>query len=116
MSGMRATGMKTRRSVLLRPTSILDGPTSLILPTERMRLPMKAECEHGLDTRLPCGDCQKAYEAENALEQETHKSQPDDLPLRSGVIGVGGAVDIQRPTAAPLPVSNAEGQPSAERR
>ena len=27
---------------------------------------MKAECEHGLDTRLPCGDCQKAYEAENA--------------------------------------------------
>ena len=27
---------------------------------------MKAECEHGLDTRLPCGDCQKAYEEENA--------------------------------------------------
>ena len=23
---------------------------------------MKAECEHGLDTRLPCGDCQNAYE------------------------------------------------------
>ena len=22
------------------------------------------ECEHGLDVRLPCGDCQKAYEAE----------------------------------------------------
>ena len=29
-----------------------------------MRLKMKAECEHGLDTRLPCGDCQKDYEAE----------------------------------------------------
>ena len=27
---------------------------------------MKAECEHGLDTRLPCGDCQKAYEEEAA--------------------------------------------------
>jgi len=27
---------------------------------------MKVECEHGLDTRLPCGDCQKAREAGNA--------------------------------------------------
>ena len=27
---------------------------------------MKAECEHGLDPRLPCGDCQKDYEADNA--------------------------------------------------
>jgi hypothetical protein len=42
----------------------------------------------------------------NDLEQGTHKSQPDDLPLRSGAIGAGGAVDIQRTTAAPLPVSN----------
>ena len=33
--------------------------------TRKVRLPMKVECEHGLDTRLPCGDCQKAYEAEN---------------------------------------------------
>ena len=40
----------------------------------------------------------------NNLRKVTHKSQPDDLPLRSGVIGAGGAVDIQRPTAAPLPV------------
>jgi len=44
----------------------------------------------------------------NDLEQETHKSQPDDLPLRSGAIGAGEAVEIQRPTAAPLPVSNDE--------
>jgi hypothetical protein len=43
----------------------------------------------------------------NDLEQGTHESQPDDLPLRSGAIGAGGAVDIQRTTAAPLPVSNA---------
>jgi hypothetical protein len=29
----------------------------------------------------------------NDLEQGTHKSQPDDLPLRSGAIGAGGAFD-----------------------
>lgn len=39
----------------------------------------------------------------NDLEQETHKSHPVDLPLRSGVIGAGEAVEIQRPTAASLP-------------
>jgi len=42
----------------------------------------------------------------NDLGQGTHKSQPADLPLLSGAIGAGGAVDIQRTTAAPLPVSN----------
>jgi len=35
---------------------------------------MKAECEHGLDTRLPCGDCQKAYEAENAPSLDSSPS------------------------------------------
>ena len=35
---------------------------------------MKAECEHGLDTRLPCGDCQKVYEAENAPSLDTVES------------------------------------------
>ena len=35
---------------------------------------MKAECEHGLDTRLPCSDCQKAYDAENAPSLDTVES------------------------------------------
>jgi hypothetical protein len=35
---------------------------------------MKDECEHGLDTRLPCGDCQKAYEAENAASSCSSQS------------------------------------------
>jgi hypothetical protein len=38
------------------------------------------------------------------IEQGTHKSQPDELPLRAGAIGAGGAVDKQRTTAASLPV------------
>lgn len=42
----------------------------------------------------------------NDLEQGTRQSQPDDLPLRSGAISAGEAADIQRPTAALLPVSN----------
>ena len=43
-------------------------------PTIGVTVPMKAECEHGLDTRLPCGDCQKAYEAENAPSLDTVES------------------------------------------
>jgi hypothetical protein len=35
---------------------------------------MKAECEHGLDRRLPCSDCQKDYEAENAPSLDTVES------------------------------------------
>lgn len=50
------------------------------------------------------GGC-SASAAEKDLEQGTRKSQPDDLPLRPGAIGAGGATDIQRPTAAPLPGS-----------
>ena len=50
----------------------------------------------------------------NDLEQETHKSHPVDLPLRSGVIGAGEAVEIQRPTAASLPFSNAGAQAPSE--
>jgi len=38
------------------------------------------------------------------IEQGTHKSQPDELPLRAGAICAGGAVDKQRTTAASLPV------------
>ena len=40
---------------------------------------MKAECEHGLDTRLPCGDCQKAYEEENAPSSVQSTSLLDDV-------------------------------------
>jgi len=38
----------------------------------------------------------------SAKSQKTHKSQPNDLLLRVGAISVGGAADIQQPTAAPL--------------
>jgi transcriptional regulator with XRE-family HTH domain len=50
-------------------------------------------------------DRYSASAAEKDLEQGTRKSQPDDLPLRPGAIGAGGAEEIQRPTAAPLPGS-----------
>jgi len=40
---------------------------------------MKAECEHGLDTRLPCGDCQKAYEEETAPSSVRSTSLLDDV-------------------------------------
>ena len=43
----------------------------------------------------------------NDLEQGTGASMPEDLPLRSGADGQGGAAEIQRPTAASLPVSYA---------
>lgn len=45
---------------------------------------------------------------ENDLEQGTRQNQSDDLPLRSDVISAGEAADIQRPTAALLPVSKTQ--------
>ena len=51
----------------------------------------------------------------NNLKQGPGASQPEDMPLRSGADGQGEAVEIQRPTAASLPVSNAQHQAEAGR-
>lgn len=48
---------------------------------------------------------QKLRDDLNEYHQETHQSQPDDLPLRPDAISAGGVEDIQRPTATPLPDS-----------
>jgi len=42
------------------------------------------------------------------LEQGPGASQPEDLPLRSGATGQGEAEELQRPTAASLPVSKGD--------
>lgn len=86
-----------------------------IYEVDSINRPICDSCAQWLIMRMPIGAGAAALIDVNIdnLDQETHKSQPEHIPLRSGVIGAGGSVDIPRTTADPLPDSNPGGQIAA---